>query len=219
MPSKPPSAPAFAGATEDFGPYPDIRDPRVMVAVPHERRAAMAALWALAERLTKLLTDATEPLIGQIKLAWWRDMMGLLAADPAALPKGEPLLAELQATWGGQGELTPLVDAAEAVLLAEDDSGRNAAARAFGDALFALSGGAGGARWGLLWAAAQQTDADAARALFAAVCGPAPRRSEFGGARALLMLDRWAAAIAARDGERRWRSEGLLLFRVGLFGR
>ena len=37
--------------------------------------------------------------------------------------------------------------------------------------------------------------------------------------RALLMLDRWAAAIAARDGERRWRSEGLLLFRVGLFGR
>jgi len=39
------------------------------------------------------------------------------------------------------------------------------------------------------------------------------------GRRALLMLDRWAAAIAAADGERRWRSEGLLLFRVGLIGR
>ncbi|WP_227339608.1 hypothetical protein [Sphingopyxis sp. P8] len=200
-------------------PYPDIRDPRVMVAVPRERRAAMAALWALAERLTKLLADATEPLIGQIKLAWWRDMTGLLAADPAALPKGEPLLAELQATWGGQGDLAPLVDAAEALLLAEDEATRAEAARAFGEALFALSGGAGGARWGLLWAAVQQSDAAAARLLFAEARGPAPRRAEFHGARALLMLDRWAAAVAARDGERRWRNEGLLLFRVGLFGR
>ena len=68
--------------------YPDIRDPRVMVAVPRARREALAVLWALAERLTKLLADAREPMIGQIKLAWWRDMAGLLASDPAALPKG-----------------------------------------------------------------------------------------------------------------------------------
>ena len=70
--------------------YPDLRDPRVMVAVPRDRRAAMTALWALAERLGQLVRDAREPLIAQIKLAWWRDMMATLENDPTALPKGEP---------------------------------------------------------------------------------------------------------------------------------
>lgn len=207
-------------ASPDELHYPDIRDPRVMVAVPRDRRAAVTALWALAERLTRLLRDAREPLIGQIKLAWWRDMMALLASDPAALPKGEPLLAELQATWAGQGGLGTLVDAAEPMLLAEEDSARRDAAMAFGEALFALSGGGGGARWGLVWGAGLQEGATEGRQLFAAARNrPAPPRISFHGSRALTMLDRWAAAIAARDGERRWRSEGLLLLRIGLIGR
>lgn len=200
--------------------YPDIRDPRVMVAVPRARRPAITALWALAERLTGLLRDAREPLIGQIKLAWWRDMMAMLASDPAALPKGEPLLAELQATWAGQGGLDALVDAAEAMLVADDHSARRDAAAAFGDALFSLSGGGGGARWGMLWGAGLREAEAEARALFADGRDLAsPARTAFAGSRALLMLDRWAAAIVAADGERRWRSEGLLLFRIGLIGR
>jgi phytoene synthase len=200
--------------------YPDMRDPRVMVAVPRDRRAAMAALWGLAERLTRLLLDAREPLIGQIKLAWWRDMMVMLAAEPAALPKGEPLLADLQAHWAGQGGLDTLADGAEAMLLADDDAGRRAAAESFGAALFHLSGGGGGARWGLLWGATVQDGEAEARQMFTAARNqPAPPRVSFCGNKALLMLDRWAAAIAVADGERRWRSEGLLLFRVGLIGR
>ncbi|MGV1683541.1 hypothetical protein [Sphingopyxis sp. NJF-3] len=201
---------------------PDLRDPRVTVAVPRERRAALATLWALAERLTKLLHDAREPLIGQIKLAWWRDMLALLASDPAALPKGEPLLAELQASWAGQGGLGALADAAEAMLLAESGEARRDAAKAFGAALFRLAGAsdAAGNRWGLVWGAALQEDETAARDLFAAARGaPAPPRAAFAGARALLMLDRWAGTIAARGGERRWRREGLLLLRIGLIGR
>ena len=202
--------------------YPDIRDPRVMVAVPRERRAAMAALWAFAERLTRLLIDAREPLIGQIKLAWWRDMAAILASDPSALPKGEPLLAELGATWAGQGGLDRLAEAAEAMLLAEDADDRRDAAAGFGSQLFALSGGdvAGGRRWGLLWGAAVQQDPQDARDLIAVARDDArPPRGVFAGNRPLLILDRWAAAIARRDGERRWRSEGLLLLRIGLFGR
>lgn len=191
-----------------------------MVAVPRERRPAIAGLWALAERLTKLLQDAREPLIGQIKLAWWRDMMAMLARDPAALPKGEPLLAELQATWAGQEGLDTLVDAAEAMLLAEDATARRDAAAAFGDALFTLSGGGGGARWGLVWGAMLQEGEQEGRDLFAAARNrPAPPRVSFGGNRASVMLDRWAAAIARHDGERRWRGEGLLLLRLGLIGR
>ena len=200
--------------------YPDIRDPRVMVAVPRDRRAALAVLWALAERLTNLLIETREPLIGQIKLAWWRDMMVMLAAEPAALPKGEPLLAELQAHWAGQGGLDTLADAAEAMLLAEDDAARGAAAMAFGSALFTLSDGGTGTRWGLLWGAGVQGEEEDAHYLVAAArAAPVPSRSAFADQRALLMLDRWAAAIAAAGGERRWRSEGLLLFRVGLIGR
>lgn len=209
-------------AAPEFNFYPDMRDQRVMVAVPRERRVAMAALWGLAARLTKLLLDAREPLIGQIKLAWWRDMMALLASDPAALPKGEPLLADLAASWAGQGGLDALVDAAEAMLLAESDAERRAAAEGFGAQLFALSGGgkAAGKRWGLLWGAGVVEAEDAARRLMAdAKNADAPARGDFAGNRALLMLDRWAAAIARRDGERQLRSEGLLLLRIGLFGR
>jgi phytoene synthase len=191
-----------------------------MVAVPRDRRVRIAGLWMLAERLTALLRDAREPLIGQIKLAWWRDMMVLLASDPAALPKGEPLLAELQASWAGQDGLAVLVDAAEAMLSAEDAAGRHDAATGFGEALFRLSGGGGGARWGLLWGAALQDSEPDARALFAqaAGCAPPPRAAFGGGGRALRMLDRWAAGIAARGGARDWRREGLLLFRIGLIG-
>ncbi|MDR6834963.1 MULTISPECIES: hypothetical protein [unclassified Sphingopyxis] len=202
--------------------YPDIRDPRVMVAVPRERRTAIATLWAFAERLTRLLIDAREPLIGQIKLAWWRDMAAMLARDPEGLPKGEPLLAELTATWAGQGGLDTIVDAAEAMLLAEDAADRRTAAADFGARLFALSGGDadGGRRWGLLWGASVQGGAEEARELLAAArdCAPPPR-SIFAASRALLMLDRWAATIAESDGERRWRREGLLLLRIGLIGR
>ncbi len=209
-------------AAPEFNFYPDMRDPRVMVAVPRARRAAMAALWGLAARLTKLLLDAREPLIGQIKLAWWRDMMALLASDPAALPRGEPLLADLAASWAGQGGLDALVDAAEAMLLAESDAERRAASESFGAQLFARSGGgeAAGKRWGLLWGAGVVEAEDTARRLLAdAQSADAPARSDFAGNRALLMLDRWAAAIARRDGERQLRSEGLLLLRIGLFGR
>lgn len=199
-----------------------MRDPRVLVSVPHARRAAMSALWGLAARLTKLLLDAREPLIGQIKLAWWRDMAVLVASDPAALPKGEPLLAELQATWAGQGGLDTLVDAAEAMLLAETDEERRAASGSFGGELFKLSGGeeAGGKRWGLLWGAGVEEGEREARDLLGhAKALSAPPRRVFAGNRSLLMLDRWAAAIAASDGERRLRGEGLLLLRIGLFGR
>lgn len=204
--------------------YPDLRDPRVIVAVPRGSRAALAALWALAERLTKLLREAREPLIGQIKLAWWRDMMALIANDPAALPKGEPLLAELHAAWAGQGGLEALVDAAEAMLLAEDEAGRQQAAVDFGEALFDLSavreGHAGrGRRWGLLWGAQLQDDAASAHALLAAAKASEAPRSLFSGERALLMLDRWAGAIALADGGRDGRREGLLLLRLGLIGR
>src|SRR3546814_2782415 len=104
---------------------------------------------------------------------------------------------------------------AEAIIVADREGCRGDAARALGVAMFELAGGAGvaGQRWGLLWGASLQEDESEAHRLFAEVRGaPPPPRAAFAGHRALLMLDRWAASIAARDGEPRWRSEGWQLF-------
>ncbi|HEX4846837.1 MAG TPA: hypothetical protein VFV30_01725 [Novosphingobium sp.] len=92
--------------------------------LPIERRLAMAyapaaarpltlGLFALDTRLAGIVRQASEPLLGQIRLAWWREQ---LAADPASTPRGEPLLA-LLADWGARrAALSSLVDGWEALL-------------------------------------------------------------------------------------------------------
>jgi phytoene synthase len=53
------------------------------------RRAALAALWRLDLALGAVVARGREPMIGRIKLAWWRDA---LAALDVAAPPPEPLL-------------------------------------------------------------------------------------------------------------------------------
>lgn len=205
-----------------------MRDPRVMVMVAREDRASMASLWALVERLAQLLAGARDPLVAQIKLAWWRDMLGHLANDPSQLPNGEPLLADLRRSWGQGNGLGSLTEPVENLIFAEDDAARMAAAGDFGDRTFALCHGASpiegrtaaGARWGMVWGAMVQGEPAAAHTLLARA-GRLRKatRAEFHDQKALLTLDRWARAIALRGGERHWRREALLLLRLGIFGR
>src|SRR3546814_14980255 len=106
------------------------------------------------------------------------------------------------------------------MLLAESDAERRAASEGFGAHLFALSGGAeaGGKRWGLLWGAeVVETEPEARALLGDAKKSGAPPHPDFGGPRALLMLDRWAGAIAQRDGEGDLRGQGVLRLRTGPF--
>ena len=96
-------------------------------ALPVERRLALAyaparsrALWlglfALDARLGAVVQAAHEPLLAQIKLAWWRDE---LAKPVAARALGEPLLA-LLGEWGDQAAaLSALVDGWEILLSGE----------------------------------------------------------------------------------------------------
>jgi phytoene synthase len=60
--------------------------------VPAERRPAVAALWRLDAALGAVLAGGREPLISQIKLAWWRD--SLVRLDEAPAP-GEPVLQDV----------------------------------------------------------------------------------------------------------------------------
>ncbi len=74
---------------------------------PGRARPAWLAFLALDARLGQLLRGHREPVLTQIRLAWWRDR---LKEDAANWPRGEPLLAAL-ADWHGQhGCLGALVD-------------------------------------------------------------------------------------------------------------
>ena len=83
---------------------------------PRRSREAVLTLLLLDNRLADILRRANEPLIAQMKLAWWRDR---LAQDVADWPEGEPLLERLRRWPGAVADLGPLVDGWER-LLADD---------------------------------------------------------------------------------------------------
>jgi phytoene synthase len=59
---------------------------------PSDVRSAFALLLQIDNRFAEILRNAREPMIAQIKMAWWREAFAS-AAD--ARPKGEPLLQAL----------------------------------------------------------------------------------------------------------------------------
>ncbi len=88
------------------------------------------------------MRQASEPITGQLRLAWWRDRF---AEAPAKWPDGEPLLARLAQWDSGQRDLGGLVDGWEALLVAEkltaDVARTFAAGRGRGWAAVALASG------------------------------------------------------------------------------
>ncbi len=128
--------------------------------VPAARRPALAAIWALDERLAGIVAATREPMIGRIRLAWWRD--ALAALDDAA-PPAEPLLvalaAEVLPTVSGAG-MAAMVAGWDALLPldAVDEAALESHAEERGERLFALSGrllgGAPPAGAGAMWARA-----------------------------------------------------------------
>ena len=82
-------------------------------------RPAFTLLLQLDARFADIVRKAREPMIAQIKLAWWRDAF---AAEPAQRPKGEPLLQAL-GEFGDTIKLSALEDLVSAweLLLGEDE--------------------------------------------------------------------------------------------------
>lgn len=75
---------------------------------PVHLRASTAALFALDARLGELVAKANEPLLAQLRLAWWRDELSKAPADRA---KGDPILDAIGETWAGEERaLVRLVD-------------------------------------------------------------------------------------------------------------
>ena len=75
-------------------------------------------LWTLDARLGRVAATTTEPMIGQLRLAWWQEAL----ADPSGVKgRGDPLVDALRAAGEAPpAGLTAWLDGWEA-LIAEDD--------------------------------------------------------------------------------------------------
>ncbi len=107
---------------------------------PRSARPAFAGMLALDTRLARIIRASREPMLAQLRLAWWREQLESTAPAPA----GEPLL-ELLSIWGEhRAGLVALVDGWEALLgdapleasrLSAFAAGRGAAASALSQSL------------------------------------------------------------------------------------
>lgn len=102
-----------------------------------DRRAVDRLLWAFDERLAALVRTTTEPMIGQMRIAWWEE-----ALDDAEQVKGrgDPLIDALRATGAmALPGLAAMLDGWEALLTMEeaDEAALLRFARARGGGLFA----------------------------------------------------------------------------------
>ncbi|WP_324827354.1 squalene/phytoene synthase family protein [Qipengyuania zhejiangensis] len=99
----------------------DDAPPEVRVAIAHapaELRGAVRTMLALDRQFASILATTSEPMLGQVRLAWWRDR---LTEPLETMPKGNPLLEAISATWGpSRVSLAPLADGWEALLVADD---------------------------------------------------------------------------------------------------
>ncbi len=78
--------------------------------VPAARRPAVEALWRLDATLGAILATGSQPLISQMRLAWWREALERLDRE---LPPAEPLLQALAA------HVLPVVSGAELAAMEE----------------------------------------------------------------------------------------------------
>lgn len=146
---------------------------------PRASRPLFLGLFALDAKLAGIVRGAREPMLAQLRLAWWRDRLAPGGEQP--LPKGEPILATLAPLLTGPGQVGALVDGWEALLLADplDEAAIEAFAFGRAAALAALAEVLGGdaaeaARLARLWALADLASRIGAadeRALVLAIAG------------------------------------------------
>jgi 15-cis-phytoene synthase len=87
---------------------------RLAVAyAPPKARAAFIAVLALDQRLARIVGTGREPIISQMRLAWWRER---LTSPSSGWPQGEPVLASLAQSGVEGGPLVALVDGWETLL-------------------------------------------------------------------------------------------------------
>ncbi|KQM66830.1 MULTISPECIES: squalene/phytoene synthase family protein [unclassified Sphingomonas] len=106
------------------------------------RRAALSALLALDTALGDVVRSTTQPALGQIRLAWWREQLAKLdGAAPPAMPVLEALYADVLPLGVGGTDLSGIVDGWDVLIEEEtlDDAALQRFAEERGGRLFALA--------------------------------------------------------------------------------
>jgi hypothetical protein len=108
-----------------------LQPPQILAITyaPVSAQSRLAWLLAIDQRLISVLHRASEPMIAQLRLSWWRDALN---APCDKRPKGEPLLAELTALEPDAqliGSALAFVDAYE-ILATDHDAQQQNTARA-----------------------------------------------------------------------------------------
>ncbi|WP_394657815.1 hypothetical protein [uncultured Novosphingobium sp.] len=148
-------------------------------------RQPTLALLALDARLATLIRRSSEPMLAQLRLAWWRES---IAQSPQTWPEGEPILATLR-SWGNRhADAQTLVDAWEAMTapsplgadaMSKFAEGRGAACAALALVLGCARDKQAAMTLGRIWAAedlATRLGRDDERALAATLADAQPRK-------------------------------------------
>lgn len=222
-------SPAISPALVDELPEPV----RVALSRARSRQAMWLAGFALDARAARAVLGAREPIMAQLRLAWWRDQLRL---PPGERAESEELLGLIGRAWpvGDDRVLIGLVDGWEA-LLAEpplDDATLQAFADARADMAAALATASDCAgetdearRAGRLWAladiAGHQSDGSTRRrALALAEQDRGSRLSLSRTLRPLAILGGLSRRALARGGSRLLgdRLSPIVALRLGLWG-
>ena len=211
-----------------------LADPERTLAVAHApvpARAALTTLFALDERLGQIVATTTEPMIGLMRLTWWREALEKLDHTPAP---AEPLLRDIATHILPTGVLGATLGAIEdgwAALLDEDDPAKAAArhGRERGRWLFLAAAAildakddrlrAAGEGWALADLAHRHSRPELralARARAREILSALPTRRWARAARPLAMLAILAARDVSRDAPRRQGSPNRMLRMLAL---
>lgn len=193
-------------------------------------RDSLSSALQIDQRLARIVRRTGEPMLGQMRIAWWRDALGRPVAER---PRGDPVLDGVGKHWAGrEAALVAMVDAWEVFVTAERLD--HAAIETFGTgrgAFFASLAPhpnaasterlrAAGFRWAVADAAAGVSDTAERAALVAAglaLARPAARMP--GELRGLGVLEALALRALTRGGRPLMEGRGaaLLSLRAAIF--
>lgn len=84
---------------------------------PPKLRAPLTTAIQLDRRLARIVAHTTEPMLGQMRLAWWRDALG---KPPSDRPRGDAVLDAVGRDWAGrEAALIAMVDGWEVLVTAD----------------------------------------------------------------------------------------------------
>jgi 15-cis-phytoene synthase len=102
------------------GADPEILPPEAELALawtPPMVRSALTTVLQLDRRLARIVARTTEPMLGQMRLAWWREALTKPVEDR---PRGDVVLDAIGQYWAGrEAALAAMVDGWEVLITAD----------------------------------------------------------------------------------------------------